>query len=159
MQKQNLIRLGDVAYVEVGESTADHDDYMTGACFSAGLIPLPRALPGEDPDEYAHRILGLVSARDQSFPLLGGMLMPAGTKPEEWTRKMATETEAHLRGLRSPEDRAAIRRQIVEMLIPFFEDGIAKLLSSRTSSPARESDPASDLAPAGTAVGEISSVH
>jgi hypothetical protein len=126
--------LGGRYWTAVGESNAEHDDWMTGALRRAGLIPLPGIGAGESHAEYGQRIYADLSAHGERFNVLAGVLLPEGMRSEDWSAELAAETIAHLKRLVGPEDHQKMRDQLLSFLIAFFSNGTASSATSTSSS-------------------------
>jgi hypothetical protein len=130
----DTIHLGGRAFVAIGESTIEHDTEMLGALGRAGLVPLEWMEPGETPGDWGTRQLKQLVNSKELFTLLGCALIPEGLASVDWTPEIGRATEAHVRKLAAPDDKATIYNQVVALLQDFFGRGTALSLISRTSS-------------------------
>jgi hypothetical protein len=121
-------------FAPIGESTIEHRVYTTGVLAEAGLLPLPDLQPGETTGDYGLRIYVELCKRKQYFPLLGALLVPAGSKSEGWTPELARETEAFIRPTVDPDEQRAVENAVLSALIAFFVQGISSYLTSLGSS-------------------------
>ena len=78
--------------------------------------------------------LGEVISSGRIFPILGGLFLPEKISSLDWTPEVAEETAAFLKKVSDPEDKAQIQRQVISLLISFFQSGLASLTISRKSS-------------------------
>ena len=72
--------------------------------------------------------------------LLGGLLLPEGMNPREWTPEVAAGITAHLELLTDREEKNQIRPLVASMLAGFFTSGLASLRTSSASSSATKGE-------------------
>ena len=68
------------------------------------------------------------------FKVLGGLFLPEGISSLDWTPQVAEETASFLKKISDPQDKLEIQRQVISLLIDFFQSGLASLTISRNSS-------------------------
>ena len=126
--------LGGRRFVEVGESTVEHDDWFMTRREQVGLDVIEKP-DDEDPELFARRLLS--QARPVANELIGCLIVPEGKSGLDWTPEMALETAGFLRDLHTPEDKRIRDSLICSMFIHFFADGLSYLVRSRGSSAAQ----------------------
>ena len=84
-----------------------------------------------------------VLASGKGCELLGAFLLPEGKVERDWTREMATDTQAFLEQLDREEDRNLVDGLVMECLIGFFQRALRQLQTSLKSIE-RPSAPTSD---------------
>ena len=127
------ITIGGRTFVPVKNSTIEHDFYLMSHIRGAGL---DRIALGEDeaPDDFAVRLLGEVISSGRVFKVLGGLFLPEKISSLDWTPEMAEETAAFLKRISEPRDKLEVQKQVISLLIDFFQSGLASLRISRKSS-------------------------
>jgi hypothetical protein len=134
--KEEVVTLGERRYVQIGDgATVQHDYWLMGHVTRAGLARVTM-FPNETPDQFCLRILDTAIMSGLVMELMGGLLVPEGTKPADWTPEMAVETGAYISGLSHPEDKEKINDLLLTMLMDFFERGLTSLYRTDTSSAA-----------------------
>lgn len=132
---KDRFRLGGRIFVPLGRpTTLEHDIWVTERIRAAGLMPAEIG-ENEDREAFARRVLFELELSGKGIELLGGMLLPKGTKSEAWTPRLARETSAHLMRVVGAEEKALIVRLQIAMLMSFFEEGPAYIVTSKSSSP------------------------
>ena len=124
----------------VVDSTIEHDVWTVELIKKCGLDVIEMQ-PGESPAEFAQRVFLQASKDLIVFDLLGGLLMPIDTKPENWTPEIAHETGRHFATVCEPEEKKAIRALIAEALMGFFAKGLSSTRISPRSSIAETPEP------------------
>ena len=127
------ITIGGRTFVPVKNSTIEHDFWLMAHIRGAGLDRIAIE-EGEPPDDFAVRLLGEVISSGRIFPILGGLFLPEKIASIDWTPEVAEETVAFLKKVSDPEDKAQIQRQVISLLISFFQSGLVSLRISRKSS-------------------------
>ena len=92
--------------------------------------------PGETPTQFADRMLNHVLDSGHAMILLGGLLAPAELPEDAWSPTIADEMTTFLQKCTAPSDKQTIFGLLAQALIGFFQNGLASLMTSRTSSPA-----------------------
>lgn len=133
-------RLGGRDYVPVTQSTLEHDLHYLKLRTRAGFDHLEK-IETESWDDYAVRLLDRVVATGQILPLLGCLLIPAGTDPMSWTPELGRETAERLGRIGRPGEKDVVRALALSLLLDFFEHAPASLPGSRTSSADRGAPP------------------
>ncbi len=148
--------LGGRTFLPIGESTVEQD-FRFLALIKRARIDEVLMDPGESPESFARRLLEVTIESGVILDLLGCLLIPEDTAPQDrdpgevWTRQMCEETARFLGQLRDPKDKAEVRSLVLSLLVSFFESGIVSLWNSTTSS--AEAIPApknQNAAPGGT---------
>lgn len=130
------IKIGGRTFVELGESTIEHDLFVLDLTRKAGLDEVVLE-DGESPDRFARRLLNGLATNMAALELLGAFMVPEGTKAEDWSPELAAETARHFGGRGRPitgEDKAAVFELLKDLTIHFFAKGVTSVWSSRTSS-------------------------
>jgi len=127
------IGIGGRTFVPVRNSTIEHDFWLMAHIRGAGLDRIAIG-EGEAPDDFAVRLLGEVIDSGRIFPILGGLFLPEGTSSLDWTPEVAEETAAFLKRISEPQDKLEVQKQVISLLIDFFQSGLASLRISRKSS-------------------------
>lgn len=153
------IVLGGRAFAPTGASTAEHHHATWGTIHRAGLRNVT-ILPGENADDFTQRVLAEAMDSGYSFLLLGCFLIPEGTDPLKWSRKLRNQTARFLSRLSTPEDIAGINAALIEHIVPFMTSGLVSLWTSGTYSEGDEPGPGeAQRAGNDTASGAGSSLH
>ena len=127
------ITIGGRTFVPVTNSTIEHDFYLMSHIRGAGLDRIAIE-DGEPPDDFAVRLLGEVISSGRVFKVLGGLFLPEKISSLDWTPEMAEETAAFLKRISEPRDKLEVQKQVINLLIDFFQSGLASLTISRNSS-------------------------
>lgn len=126
---------------DAGERTAENDSFCVSKHYQAGLVELEsRPREGESHELYSRRLLANAMNHGVIYELLGGMWLPVGTKPTEWTPELALETAAFLKHL-TGADKAALFGRIAGVVARFFSAGLTSFASSPSSSDRSQPDP------------------
>lgn len=130
---QKVFELGGRRFVEIGESTVEHDDWFMVRVEKAGLVDV---LMGEHerPDDFARRVLRDVLRSGSTNELIGALIVPEGKTGLDWTPAMAMETANFIGALHTPEDKQVRQGLVTSLLIHFFATGLVSLVRSRGSS-------------------------
>ena len=147
--------IGGKTFQLAGEGTARHDVYSMRQIAACGLNMVAQR-DGETDDEFTYRLYLTALQTGDIFLLLGGLLVPVGTGPSEWSEGMARETADHIANITDPGDKAKVRILLASALTPFFVGGRRSSKTSRNSSPHPGSDPAhtASAASPNTAIGD-----
>lgn len=130
--------LGGEPFLGLDEGTVEHDLHFMRLVQRAGISEVTMTAE-ESAGDYARRLFEQLVNSGAMLPLLSCLIVPeaavgAGQVPGDvWTPALAEETEAFLRGLRAPEDKAAIKAMILALLVSFFQSGIVSLWTTPTS--------------------------
>ena len=127
------IKIGGRMFVPVKNSTIEHDFWLMAHIRGAGLDRIAIE-EGEPPEDFAVRLLGEVINSGRIFPILGGLFLPEKISSVDWTPEVAEETASFLKKISDPQDKLEIQRQVISLLISFFQTGLASLTISRKSS-------------------------
>lgn len=130
----DVITVGGKRFKPVTNSTIEQDFWTASKVEEAGLANLVMN-EGENPEQFALRILGQAMKSKNVFLMLGGLMMPDDKEGHEWSPEIATETADFLRKCTDAEDKNIIRRQVVALLLGFMEAGLTFYATSRKSSP------------------------
>lgn len=138
-------------------STVQHDLWLMQRATESGLATA-RKWSGETDDAFAARMMEMAIKSGLILEMLGGLLLPEGKGPEDWTPDMALSTATFLGAITEPHEKSKVNGLILSLLIDFFSVGLSSSESSQRSS--AQAKPEKDAA-AGTdtANGAPSSVH
>ncbi len=109
-------------------------DFLAMAQVRASRIDSIQIEEGEDPGEYARRVMERAESAPEVFDLLGCVLIPSEVPDLDWSRATMRKTAEHLRRVVATEEKALLRRCLIEMVIGFFQSGIVSARTSRNSS-------------------------
>jgi len=127
------IKIGGRMFVPVKNSTIEHDFWLMAHIRGAGLDRIAIE-EGEPPEDFAVRLLGEVINSGRIFPILGGLFLPEKISSVDWTPEIADETASFLKKISDSQDKLEIQRQVISLLISFFQSGLVSLTISRKSS-------------------------
>lgn len=133
MTEPPVITLGGRTFVPVTGSTLAHDTWYMGLVSRTGLDAIVRRDDETEP-EFGTRLLRALLASGAIVELLGGMLVPTGTVPTEWTPQLAAETAAFIGGLEDPQEKDKAYPLMIECWSRFFQNGRRSSASSPPSS-------------------------
>jgi hypothetical protein len=140
------IKIGGRTFVQVTNSTIEHDFWLMAHIRGAGLDRIAIG-ENEPPEDFAVRLLNDVISSGRVFPILGGLFLPEKISSLDWTPEVAEETAAYLKKVSDPDDKALIQQQVISLLLSFFQSGLASLtISRRSSGTDRGAEPASGSA-------------
>lgn len=155
-RKTNTIELDGRTFGKLsGGSTVQHDLWLMQRATESGLATA-RKWSGETDDAFAARMMEMAIKSGLILEMLGGLLLPEGKGPEDWTPDMATSTAAFLGAVTEPEEKKKVNGLILSLLIDFFSAGLSSSESSQRSS--AQAKPGKD-GETGTESGPPSSVH
>lgn len=128
-------------FVSLQNSTFEHDIWMTRKIRESGLANAFIS-EGEASDEFAERLTTEVISSGVALELLGGLFVPQGTDPEDWTPELGKETAAFFGRVTDAPSKALLRGQIASMLVYFFVNGLASLrISPKSGNPTATGEP------------------
>ncbi len=133
LRSDQVFWLGGKPYVALIEGTSERDDYVMRLAGKAGLREVSMRR-GETPEAFAQRLLYDLVDAEVRHDILGGLLIPRGEKPENWSPSLAENTAKHFRMLTSEEDKSTLNGLTAGFLGDFFERGLSSLLNSPTAS-------------------------
>lgn len=131
--EDGVVELGGRRFMRLAQSTVEHDFWLMAKIRKAGLDEI-EVEEGMDPDTLVSSIITKSLDSGLTMVLLGGLLVPEGTAPQDWTPAMAAEVTAHISKLVDHADKAKISPLAASMLIGFFQSGLSSLLISKSSS-------------------------
>ena len=135
------IELGGRRFQRLEGSTVKHDFWLMAQAREAGLDQVRIASKKRDDVEAAmEELLDRVILGGYALRLLGGLLLPEGMNPREWTPEVAAGITAHLESLTDREEKNQIRPLVASMLAGFFTSGLASLRTSGASSSATKGE-------------------
>lgn len=121
------IPLGGVTYVHVGVSTLEHDIWFMAQLRKVGLTD-PQIIEGEEPHDYAQRLLNQLLASGEAHLTVAGLIVPVGVR---WSPAIAVQTAAHLGSLEDPEEKQRFWDFLLDLLGEFFQNGLGPWMTSR----------------------------
>lgn len=125
------LSLGGREYTRAGVGTVRQDLFVMHHARHAGISSIQE---GETPEAYAARLLDSLLSSGHALLLLGGLLLPAGMKAEDWTEEVAHATAGHLGGIVDPAEKQAVYAEVASALLDFFANGIGSWVASARSS-------------------------
>ena len=130
----NTITLGGRTFTKLASgSTVQHDLWLMQRATESGLAGA-RKWSGETDDAFAARMLEMALKSGLVLEMLGGLLLPEGKGPEDWTPDMALSTAAFLGAITEPQEKRKVNALILSLLIDFFSAGLSSSANSRRSS-------------------------
>lgn len=139
MKEAEKLSLGGRTYTHIGVGPLRQDLFVMMHARHAGLVGLT-IYDHETPEEFAARILDLILCSGRALLILGGLLLPDGRRPEDWTEDMAYETAAALGAITDEDGKKAVQQEILSVLLGFFESGLGSWIASGRSSAAGSDD-------------------
>lgn len=134
----DTITLGGRKFRPCTNSTLQHDIVSMNYTRAAGLIDVE--VPEDaDPFTVMSALTAKLAMSNNFYQLLGCLLIPADKEGLDWTPDMCADTAAHLRGLTDGEDRQQLLSLVADLLINFFQTGLASLKIIPKSSVTNES--------------------
>lgn len=119
-------------YRAVQQPTLRHQVFMSEVEKAAGLTK-PELEPGEQPDDFALRLVHRANDAGVLYLMLGAMLVPEELQDLDWRPEMARETAELVANLQDPEEVSRVHRFIGEALLPFMTAGIASWARTRVA--------------------------
>lgn len=116
-------------FVTLQNGTFAHDIWLTRKIREAGLANI-KIEDGETEDAFIDRIAKAAYESGEALQMLGGLLIPAGTDPRQWTPQMAQQLAEFFGNVTDPQSKQVLRTQIASALFYFF---LSALASSKTS--------------------------
>jgi len=156
-ETQEVISLGGRRFFRLTKgSTVEHDLWLMKRTTASGLIDA-KMWSGETPESYAQRLLSMAIEGGVVLEMLGGLLLPEGLLPEEWTPQMGEETARFLGAITDDREKSLVNQLVLSILIDFFAIGLLSSARSRSSfgNEEKPANPTSD----DTANGVESSAH
>jgi hypothetical protein len=129
------LSLGGKEYGYVGAGPLRQDLFVMMHARHAGLVGA-EILPDETPEEYAKRLLDMVLTSGRALLLLGGLLIPAGKRPEDWSEEMAYETAGALGSITDADEKRKVQVELLSVMLGFFENGLGSWIASARASAA-----------------------
>ena len=117
-----IIQIGGRRWREVVSNTIEHDFWVLQQTQEAGIELYTKK--GEDPGEFAARLLREVIASGKAFLLVGAFLVPAELTDQDWSPAVAQQTGEFMRKLEGADDKQIIQGAIISLLLGFFEAGL-----------------------------------
>lgn len=131
-----MIEIGGKRFTHVTDWTVEQDWWLMQRIRKAGLDQI--AVGDGDPDSIAesisHAAADKLAASGLALEILGGLLLPEGMDPSQWTPALAADTTAHLGRQTGADARQAVRAVASWAIVSFFANGLTSFLTSRPSS-------------------------
>lgn len=158
MKESDTVTLGGRTFVKFDDGwTVGHDIWMDGQICRAGLNQLT-IMSGESTEQFCRRIMETAVMNGQALALLGGLLLPEGVVPKDWTPEIAESTASFIEGLTMPSDKLAVQTLMASMMLGFFVSGLILPMRSRLSSGEDQPAQTEQNDGRGTAIGSESSL-
>jgi len=123
-----------------------HDTFTMRQVRLAGLDSMPMDA-GETAEHYARRMLEQMLTSANVLTLLGCFVLPEDVADLDWTPELAEITGRYFGGLHEPEDRVGVQAQLLSVIVPFLQSGLAYLTASAPSSPPAAMEEEEELKP------------
>jgi len=131
----DAIELNGKRFVRAEETTVRHDFWLMHRIREAGLDQVRiKSRKREDVDIAVEELIDRVVYSDHALILLGGLFLPEGLNPRDWTPEIAEEITKHLEAMTAKEDKEQIKPLIASMISGFFLSGLASLRTFPASS-------------------------
>lgn len=124
-----MIQLGGENFIAQRNGCLEWEIWMQARITEAGLSRIT-TVKGETADQFAERMIAKALSSGKALVLLGGLMLPEGKSPDEWTPAMAADITRRMGKLRTAEDKEAAKGAIAAMLIGFFQNGFSSLKNS-----------------------------
>lgn len=121
-------------FVPMKNGTFAHDIWITRKTREAGLADI-RQEEGESHEHFIERIASIAWGSGAMLEILGGMLLPAGMEPKDWTPEIAAATGAFFGSVTDEASKRQLRSQIGGVIFLFFVSGLSSSGISPKSSP------------------------
>ena len=130
MEEPESVTLGGREYHYIGANgTLARDLYLMMLIRHAGLADAGM-LEDETPEDYAERLLDMLLTSGRPLQILGGMIVPKGTKSDEWTEELARATASDLGRISDPAQKKKVQQELLSVVLGFFENGLASWSAS-----------------------------
>lgn len=111
----------------------EHDYITMDRVCAAGLYSID--VPSDvAPTDFAADLVSKVVRSNQLFGLLSCLLIPADKTGADWTPELAADTETFLKRLTAPADKQVVHDYVLELLLGFFQAGLASLTTTQSFS-------------------------
>lgn len=126
MRKKNTITLGGREFKACTNSTLEHDAVVTTKLHEAGIRTIEKPAD-EDMAAFMEALVSRLVANGALLNLYACLIIPAELEGKHWTPAVAKAVEDHLKQLTDDEDKATVYRELVGMLILFFDKRLITL--------------------------------
>ena len=141
-----MIEIGGRRFAHVTDWTVEQDWWLMQRIRKAGLDQI--AVDDTNSEAIAESISQAAADKladsGLALEILGGLLLPEGMDPSQWTPQLAAETTAHLGRQTGAEARQAVRAVASWAIVSFFANGLTSFTTSRPSSTAGSGQPVAD---------------
>ncbi len=117
-----IVTIGGRQWRSLVRLTIEHDFWVLNQTEEAGISLYTKK--GEDPGQFAARLLREVIASGKAFLLVGAFLIPDELEDQAWSPALAQQTADFMRKLEGEEDKAILQNAIISLLLGFFEAGL-----------------------------------
>lgn len=118
-RRKDVINIGGRAYVPVGPLSFRHDEASVALAIELGFFDQPTG--GEDVDDFTRRQILRINGSGRVSEILGYIVMPEGTAPEKWTKKLAADTSDALCRVTSDADKDRVHGLLQQGILFFFQ--------------------------------------
>lgn len=120
------VEIGGRRFEQVEDWTVEQDWWLMQRIREVGLdtIQVSSSKPEDIATAVSEAIESKLVEAGKAVELLGGVLIPEGWEPEQWTPALAAETSAFLLKQRGAQAREAVRNLSVWALVNFFASGL-----------------------------------
>lgn len=121
-----------------------HDLWIAERVHASGMDGVTMG-KDETPEQFVDALLAKLLASGAAMEFLGGMLAPADLDLRKWTPAIALDMATFVEELIAPEDKALVRGLLAQVVVGFFQSGLAYLRTSPTASAALEPSTGADV--------------
>jgi len=129
----NVVELGGRKFQVIANGPVKHDYWMAERVRAAGIDRVNME-PGQTAAAFVDSLLDRLLASGDSLVILGGMIAPAELDLRKWTPGTAAECTAFVEELMDPADKVLVRGLVAQVLVGFFQSGLASLTTSPIAS-------------------------
>lgn len=129
-----VVKLGGREFQVIANGPVKFDLYMLALVKKAGIDSI-NISAGQTTEEFVDALLDQLMRSGMSMEILGAMMAPADLDLRKWTPAVAAESTAFIEELMEPSDKAIVKGMVAQVLIGFFQSGLASLTTSPTVSP------------------------
>ena len=141
-----MVEIGGRRFAHVTDWTVEQDWWLMQRIRKAGLdqIVVDDANPDAIAESISQAAADKLADSGLALEILGGLLLPDGMDPSQWTPQLAAETTAHLGRQTGAEARHAVRAVASWAILSFFSNGLTSFVTSRPSSTMASGQPTAD---------------
>ena len=146
------IVIGGKTFNQVVNGSFAHDMWIMKRIREAGLSQIVM-IEGETEDDFIERIAVVAYQSGAALDLMGGLCLPQGVEPSQWTPEIAETVSKFFGEVCDPEDKAKLRSIMAGLLFHFFVKGVeSSKTSQRFGTPAATENPQGIVEPSTTEI-------